>query len=177
MKIIDLTQPLFHHMPVYPGDPEVEITQIHTLEKEGWNLRTLALTTHIGTHVNVPSHMTNTGKSLDDISLNSFFGTCVVYTKPSDLKPDQGVIFASQNIDSARAQQIIKAKPKFIALSAKFEFDVDLEKKLLEKNIVSYENLDNCQKLPKNKSFIFYGLPLKIKQSDGSPVRAFATID
>jgi len=57
MKIIDLSQTLYDHMPVYPGDPEVIIKEIHTINKEGWNLRNMTFTTHIGTHVNVPYHM------------------------------------------------------------------------------------------------------------------------
>lgn len=47
MKIIDLSQPIFDNMPVYPGDPGVVIKEIHTFEKEGWNLRNMSLTTHI----------------------------------------------------------------------------------------------------------------------------------
>ena len=38
-------------MTVFPGDPEVKIEQIHSLEKEGWRLRYLQFSSHIGTHV------------------------------------------------------------------------------------------------------------------------------
>lgn len=69
---------------------------------------------------------------------------------------------------------MIKYPPKFIGLSEKFEFDIAIEKLLLEKGIISYENLTNTKSLP--ESFTFYGVPLNIKESDGSPVRAFAII-
>ncbi len=39
MRIVDLSQSLYDKMPVYPGDPEVSIQEIHKLDKEGWNLR------------------------------------------------------------------------------------------------------------------------------------------
>lgn len=74
-------------MPVYPGDPEVEIKQVHALAKQGWNLRTLFLNTHLGTHVNIPSHMVNGGKNLDDLSLNNFFGFSMVYKKDMKIPP------------------------------------------------------------------------------------------
>ena len=45
---------------------------------------------------------------------------------------------------------------------------------LLEKGIISFENLANTDKLP--EAFTFYGVPLNIKEADGSPVRAFAVI-
>ncbi len=45
----------------------------------------------------------------------------------------------------------------------------------LENNVVIVENLKNLDLLL-NKEFIFSALPLKIKQGDGSPVRAVAII-
>lgn len=176
MKIIDLTQQLFSGMPVYPGDPEVKIEQVHILEKQGWNLRTLFLNTHLGTHVNVPSHMTNNGKNLDDFSLEVFCGKAVVYQDDSDVNPSLGVIFSSVNIDKRLAELIIKKKPRFVGLAAEQEFDIEIEKKLLQAGIISYENLINTEKLPIGKQFTLYGFPLKIKGGDGSPVRAVAII-
>jgi arylformamidase len=96
MNIIDLSQSLFDHMPVYPGDPDVLIQQIHLLKTEGWNLRTLALTTHIGTHVNAPIHMNKNGKTLDNISLEQFFGPCALYREKIIFNKHTGVIFSSK---------------------------------------------------------------------------------
>lgn len=173
--IIDLSQPLFDHMPVYPGDPDLILTKIQTFEKEGWNMHRIEMNLHDGTHVNVPIHMTITGKTLDEISLENFFGPCVLYTEGMSFNKNTGVIFASKNIDKTIAEQLIKTPPKFIGLSETFEFDIALEKLLLEHDIISYENLTNCDKLP--EKFIFYGFPLNIRAGDGSPVRAIALIN
>ncbi|PIY68834.1 cyclase [Candidatus Roizmanbacteria bacterium CG_4_10_14_0_8_um_filter_39_9] len=172
MKIIDLSQPIFNGMPVYPGDPGVVIKEIHTLEKEGWNLRNVSFTTHIGTHVNVPYHMNNTGKRLDLYDLDRFIGKAELYTPGMKYFKNKGVTFSSTNITKEIADQLIAFPPKFIGLSEKFEFDIALEKLLLDADIISFENLTNTDKLP--ASFNFYGVPLNIKESDGSPVRAFA---
>lgn len=176
MKIIDLTQTLFPGMPVYQGDPEVKIEQVHALGEQGWNLRTLFLNTHLGTHVNVPSHMVSSGETLDDFSMEAFCGEAVVYQDDSDVNTDFGVIFTSENIDKRLADLIIKKKPRFVALTTKHEFNIEIEKKLLQAGIISYENLINTEKLPFGKRFMFYGFPLKIKGGDGSPVRAAAII-
>ena len=175
MYLIDLSQELFDKMPVYPGDPEVYIQQIHTLEKEGWNLRKLSLTTHIGTHVNVPSHMTQSGKSLDDYTLDSFIAPSLIYKEGIPYDKTNGLLFRDQNIEKAIADMLISNPPKFIGLSSAFEFDIAVEKLLLERNIISYENLINLEKLP--DTFTFYGVPLRLKDADGSPVRAFAVCD
>lgn len=174
MNIVDLSQPLFDRMPVYPGDPEVHIEEIHTLDKEGWNLRQMTLTTHIGTHVNSPYHMAQNGKTLDDLPLDQFFGKAILYIPSITFTKDTGVIFHSQNIDMPLARQIVQTHPKFVGLAAQFEFDFAIEKLLCENEIISFENLVNTEKLPQN--FMFYGLPLNIRGSDGSPVRAFAVV-
>ncbi len=74
------------------------------------------------------------------------------------------------------AKIIAKKKPAFAGLSEKFDFDLEAERYLLEQGIISFEKLTNCEQLPRNETFTFYGIPLNIKDADGSPVRAFAVI-
>lgn len=45
---------------------------------------------------------------------------------------------------------------------------------LLSKEILIVENLNNLDKLNKDESYIFGFIPLKLENSDGSPIRAFA---
>lgn len=174
MRTIDLTQELFDGMPVFPGDPEVEIKQVHTLDNEGWRLSTISLPTHISTHVNVPSHMAAAGKTLTDYPVEAFFGECRLYEPGMEFRSDQGVIFHSQNIAADHAAAMIKQPPKFVGLAAVHEFDIPLERQLLEAGIISFESLANTDQLPQGQTFEFFGVPLLIRQGDGSPVRAFA---
>ncbi|MBI5127680.1 cyclase family protein [Candidatus Roizmanbacteria bacterium] len=175
MKIIDLSQILYDHMPVYPGDPDVIIKKVFSFEKNGWNMNRIEINSHDGTHVNIPIHGTKNGRNLDTYSIDDFIGESHLYSNEKDIQKDCGLIFYSVPLDWKIARKIAVIKPKFIGLSDKFEFDIEIEKFLLDKEIISYERLENCQKLP--KKFIFYGVPLKIKEADGSPVRAFATYE
>jgi kynurenine formamidase len=174
MSVLDLTQPLFDGMPVFPGDPEVKIDQVHHLETEGWNLHTLFLTTHIGTHVNVPQHMVAGGMTLDDFDPAAFMGKAELYRPEMSFDSTVGVIFTTTNITEKIANDLIKNPPKFVGLSEDFEFDLAIEKLLLEHKIISFENLANTDKLP--PQFKFIGLPLKLRGADGSPVRAIAVV-
>ena len=174
MKIIDLSQPLYDHMPVYPGDPDVIIEQIQTFDKDGWNMKRIQVNLHDGTHVNIPIHGVKDGRNLDSYKVDSFLGKAELYKPEMKFYHNKGVIFSSSNIDKKIADDLIKFPPKFIGLSEKFEFNIVLEKLLLEKGIISFENLTNTEKLP--QEFTFYGVPLNIKEADGSPVRAFAVI-
>lgn len=174
MKIIDLSQTIYDHMPVYPGDPDLVIEQIQTFAKDGWNVKRIHINSHDGTHVNVPIHGVKDGKNLDSYTVDNFFGKAELYKPEMKFYHNKGVIFSSFNIDKKIAEDLIKFPPKFIGLSEKLEFDITLEKLLLEKGIISFENLTNTEKLP--QEFTFYGVPLNIKEADGSPVRAFAII-
>lgn len=174
MKIIDLSKTLYDHMPVYPGDPDVVIEQIQTFDKDGWNMKRIQINLHDGTHVNVPIHGTKNGLNLDSYKIESFFGKSELYKPGMKFYHNKGVIFSSTNIDLKIANELIKFPPKFVGLSEKFEFDIAIEKLLLEKGIISFENLTNTDKLP--QEFTFYGVPLNIKEADGSPVRAFAIV-
>jgi len=172
MKIIDLTIPMHSGMSVYPGDPEVSIELIQTIEKDDWNMRRILINSHDGTHVNAPIHCVPNGKNLDDYPLDSFMGPAKLYKEGLEIDSQFGVIFHETNINRKLADWIIANKPRFVGLSSKFEIDIDIEKEFLVADIMLFERLANTDELP--DEFMFYGIPLKIKDGDGSPVRAFA---
>ena len=174
MKIIDLSITLCNDTQVYPWDPLVNFTQIFTLKEHGWNMTRFSMNTHDATHINTPLHAKENGKTLDDYSLQDYIWESILYEEEKDIQPWIWIIFWDTNISMELAQIIIKKRPKFVWLSNKFEFDLEVEKYLLENDILSFERLENTDLLPKN--FTFYGIPLKIKKWDGSPIRAFAII-
>lgn len=177
MKIIDLSQPLFDKMDVYPGDPEVHIKQIHTLDKEGWRLRYLQLSTHIGTHADALAHMDEKGITIDKIPINKFIGKTVL-VKPSETFPKGlGLAFRENMLGLDVFKKIVDAKPLFVVVGDKCDFELEMERKLLQAGIITMAGLINMDKLPSNKPFMFYGVPLKIEDGDGSPIRAFAVLD
>ncbi len=174
MQIIDLTLPLYTGMPVFPGNPEVSIELVSTFETNGWNMRRIQMNGHDGTHVNAPIHGTKDGKNLDDYSLEQFQGPARIYNPSVPISPDEGIIFRDQDIDQRLAEQIKATRPLFVGLSSNFEVDIDIEKDFLREDIILFEKLANLDQLP--DQFHFYGMPLKIKGGDGSPVRAFAVV-
>jgi kynurenine formamidase len=175
MRIIDLTLPMYSGMAVFPGDPEVVIEPAQTYARDGWNMHRLHINTHDGTHVNVPIHSAAKGKSLDDYTLGEFCGAAEIYEPSRTMTSSVGVLFRDRNIDHRIAKTIKTARPRFVGLSSTFEFDTNIERELLEAGIISYERLCNLEMLPKR--FQFFGMPLKIRGGDGSPVRAFAILD
>ncbi len=174
MKIIDLTWEIYSWMRVYPWDPEVEIGQLCTIDNDEWNMKRIHINSHDGTHVNVPIHWVKWWKTLDNYSLENFIWHARVYNSYDDINSKEWLVFNDIDITMEIAEKIVKANTPFVALPSKFEFDLEIERYLLENWIISYERLENTDKLP--DKFMFYWVPLKIREWDWSPVRAYAIV-
>jgi len=171
MVVIDLSVSIYSGMKVYPGDPEVSVDVAHTYKDKGWQLRKITMGSHTGTHVDAFSHMDEKGKKLDEIPLDCFFGESYIANAEEPFPVKSGLFFLSK-VGLESFEQIIRVCPLFVG----GEIDQSLEKALLCAGIITYTNLINLDLLPTDRSFMFYGFPLKIRDGDGSPVRAVAVI-
>jgi kynurenine formamidase len=172
MRVIDLSMSIYTGMPVFPGDPDVQVEVVHTHQSHTWELRRLVCGSHTGTHVDAISHMHSGKQTLDDIPLERFFGKAQVVDLHGNWPSETGLFF-TQEAGSDVAGKIIGRNPGFVGGTITEE----LQRTLLGNSIVTYTDLVNLELLPIGKNFMFYGLPLKIKDGDGSPVRAIAIVD
>jgi arylformamidase len=75
MKIYDVTVAISNDLPVYPGDPAIQIERTQSLEKgDIARVSRLSMSTHVGTHVDPPYHFMKDGVALDDAPLEVFIG-------------------------------------------------------------------------------------------------------
>jgi len=83
MKIFDITLPISPQMPVWPGDPAVQIERVSKIEKgDNANVSHLSLSVHTGTHVDAPFHFLSYGVVLDQVPLDLFVGSAYVAEFP-----------------------------------------------------------------------------------------------
>ncbi len=74
MKLIDLSHPLEHGQLNFPFDPKISVVVHNTVTSIGYNITELSLSTHQGTHLDAPFHFYDDGKTLDQMSLDQFYG-------------------------------------------------------------------------------------------------------
>lgn len=74
MTVIDLSHPLWPGMPVYPGTAPPDFREACTLAAHGFAEKRLGLSTHTGTHVDVPAHVLSAGATLDRLPAAGFVG-------------------------------------------------------------------------------------------------------
>jgi arylformamidase len=203
MKYIDLSHQLTDKTLTYPSDPNIIISKEKKIKTDGSLLNSIKMGTHTGTHLDVPAHIIEKGKTLGDFPLSSFTGKSVKVDKNTfsslknlDLKIN-GIFYEtgwakyfnkSKFYDSNKP--IIPNKLIDTILDSNVNFfgcdlpsvDVSGQKnkpihnKLLKSNIIIYESLANLDKIPLLKVFDFYGFPLPFIDLDGSPVRAICAI-
>lgn len=176
-KIIDLSQPIYQGMPVYPGDPAVKISDI---AKKKYIISKISFGNHTGTHIDAPSHMISGGKTLNDFPLEYFSGKAVKYTKklPIIINKNheyQVILIEKISLDEQKIEQITAAGFHLLGFEANSGLTISLIKKLLKHDILLVGKLINLKKVPKTS--YFSALPLSFQNANGSPVRAVSFIN
>jgi len=200
--IIDLTMPIDEKTPTFPGEAPHIIEQIATIENEGWNLKRISITSHFSTHIDVPVHMIEGGRSLSDYPLRKFIGEAIVLdvTGQNEIQVDLSEVqkgdivffltghsskvyekdyFENNPVITERtARDLIEKEINIVGLDS---FTPDNEPYLIHKmflraDILVVENLVNLEKLA-GKRFRCFILPLNIKDGDGAPCRVAGIVD
>jgi kynurenine formamidase len=77
-RIVDLSIVIDEDTPVFPGDPRPSLRRATRIETEGFNVLSVSLGSHTGTHVDAPSHVVASGAVLDELDLARFAGPGIV---------------------------------------------------------------------------------------------------
>src|SRR6478735_5317532 len=79
MKIYDVTVAVSESVPIYEGDPRVEIESVRSIAGgDNANVSHLCLGAHTGTHVDAPNHFIEGTRRLDQLDLEKLVGPCIV---------------------------------------------------------------------------------------------------
>src|SRR5207249_716795 len=83
--IYDVTVPITNTMPVWPGDPPVQLhAKSHLSRDRSHTVRVTAIEmgSHTGTHIDAPFHMIEGGKRLNEFPLDTLTGKATVFDVP-----------------------------------------------------------------------------------------------
>jgi arylformamidase len=84
--IHDITLPFSAAVPVWPGDPSIEIRPVmRTANGDSCNASQIICPTHCGTHVDPPFHFVHDGARLDEVPLERWIGPCQVIELPTGI--------------------------------------------------------------------------------------------
>jgi arylformamidase len=111
MKIYDITVPLSNDVPVYEGDPSVELSVASSIANgDAANVSRLCCGVHTATHVDAPNHFIDGTKRVDELDLEKLIGKCQVVEidknadsieakHVKDLENVERILFKTKNSD------------------------------------------------------------------------------
>ncbi|EHL15391.1 MAG: cyclase family protein [Peptoanaerobacter stomatis] len=201
MKIYDVSKLISEDMVVYKNREEKRIkrTIVSSYETGDYYESRLDTDLHCGTHIDAPLHMVKNGNTIDKYNVSKFIGKCKVFdltnvdefiTKKDieslDIQKDDRVIFKTKNsydtvynpkfvyIEEDAAEYLAEKQIQSLGIDA---MSIERDKKhhpthkiILGANIGVIE--DMMLKDIDEGEYFLSALPLKIKDSDASPVRA-----
>ncbi|MEM0073732.1 MAG: cyclase family protein [Thermoplasmatales archaeon] len=204
MKIHDLSVYIEDGMPYFEGDPVPSVKQYKSIQRDGYNLKSINIGSHTGTHIDAPSHFIPGGLSVEDLSLDRLcgFGTIIKYDPKEKLvlpeqKFDIILLYTGYNekweeysvfrdfsyIKKEDAEEIRKYGVKVVGIDSPSVEPPNSKaflthKVLLGSSIVIIENLNSKEMAGIiGKSLFVFVFPILLKGGDGAPSRVVALED
>ena len=124
-NIIDITVPITEDMPVWPGSRRFQVTPVKQMEKgDSSNDSRVNFNLHTGTHIDAPRHFIQSGRTIEQISMDIFIGPCYV----AELKSVDKVTpenLSAMDIPSDIERLLIKTKNSELWKNQSHEFNKD----------------------------------------------------
>ncbi len=191
MKIIDISQELLSSA-VYEGDPTPKIDSLQSMEDgDLYNLASLFLCLHNGTHIDAPSHFIRDGKTVEEIPLSTFVGECYVAEHKGDVTAADAREILERAKASGEEKRILLKGDLTVTEEAAKAFSeggilllgnegqtvgpkdapMAVHLALLSREIVLLEGI--VLKEVKEGKYFLSAAPINIKSAEGSPCRAW----
>ena len=202
IKYIDISPVVSTETAVFPGDVPYSRAILYDFEKgDSLLLSSIQSTLHVGAHADAPNHYNPQGEDIADRPLNYYMGPCQVISVslergkriyPQDIKgieiraprvlfktssfPDRTNWNTDYNSLSPELLQFLNDRAVILVGIDTPSVDPD-DSKNLESHQALYEsNMANLEGLlldeVEDGIYTLIALPLKLKDCDGSPVRA-----
>jgi arylformamidase len=124
MQIFDVSVPISPQMPVWPGDPPVQIECVASINKgDPANLTRLSLGAHTGTHVDAPYHFFEKGLKVDQLPLSTLIGTAYVLEVHPEERTMTATDLGSLGLPSTIQRLLLKTDNSYLWEGGLLEFE------------------------------------------------------
>lgn len=111
MSIHDISLSISPDMPVWPGDPAVELRQTSSMDQGAHdNISRLACSVHTGTHVDAPHHFLNDHRTVESLSLEILAGPVLVVQFPDEVSLITAASLESAIIPKGTKRLLLKTR-------------------------------------------------------------------
>jgi arylformamidase len=111
MRIYDVTLTISNTLPVWPGDPPVDLQRVSKMEEgEVCNITRMNISAHTGTHVDAPYHFLAKGKTVETLDLKTLTGRAYVVEMPNNLNVITAADVEAANIPPRTKRVLFKTR-------------------------------------------------------------------
>ena len=188
--IYDITRPLSPETETYPGDPPFQLMSHSSLAHgDPFALTSIAMSSHLGTHVDAPSHFVNGTTTIDQLSIEVLTGPATVRHIPGvgPIGPDElrGASIpptcirlllgmTSRYLSPEGAEWLTERGLKLVGADSLSVDPIEsvhfpAHRLLLSAGLLVVESLD-LTAVPE-RDYILYCLPLKVTGAEAAPAR------
>jgi arylformamidase len=124
--IHDITLSIKPGMPVWPGDPAVELTQVSFIDQgANANVSHLSLGVHTGTHVDAPHHFLNDGRTVEQLPLDVLVGPCYVARVADDVPVITADVLAALGLPGGVTRLLFRTRNSALWTRGESAFQTD----------------------------------------------------
>ena len=124
MKIYDISLPISPALPVWLGDPAIELKQVASMDEgEDANISHLSAGVHIGTHVDAPHHFLNDGRTVENLDLEILTGPAFVLHVDDDAEMVTAEILDAAPIPNATRRLLLRTSNAHLWTASPRTFD------------------------------------------------------
>jgi arylformamidase len=126
MKIFDISLTISPDLPVWPGDPPIELEQIESMDEGAHaNVSRLNAGVHVGTHVDAPHHFLNDGRTIEQLSLDVLTGPCYVAKLPDTVEAITAEALDGMSLPSDATRILFRTRNSKVWSGSRPEFRED----------------------------------------------------
>lgn len=188
MTIYDISQEVFSCC-VYPGDPAPQRQQLcATAEGDLYNLTAFSMCAHNGTHIDAPFHFLHGGKTVEEMPLDTFVGSCFLACHEGEVTAETAagilarakgapriLIGGDATVTAEGASTFAEAGIRLLGNEGQTVGPEDAPMQvhliLLRKGVALLEGIV-LKDIPEGHYFLS-AAPLNLAGSDGAPCRAY----
>ena len=126
MTIYDISLTISPALPIWPGDPALELDQIASMDKGAQaNVTRMSSAVHIGTHVDAPHHFLNDGRTVESLPLDVLTGPCYVTQLPDGIEAITSEVLDRTEITSEMKRVLFGTRNSHLWARGESKFQTD----------------------------------------------------
>jgi len=126
MTIYDISLTISPDLPIWPGDPHLELELFESMDKGAlYNATRISSGVHLGTHIDAPRHFLKDGRTVEQIPLEVLTGPCYVVQLPDGIEAITSEVLERTEVTSEMKRILFGTRNSHLWVKGETKFQTD----------------------------------------------------